>query len=162
MTEPIPPWHPPLAATSRALLELLRAILGWETQFRAASPLQVLSDITAGGELAWVRPLTALIADVDHALERPQSLSERHAGAIGADVRRLLGADPAVDEGSAEFLEKYRPLLQATPAIAIAHGAALRAARALPSESDDETERLHARHAWNELRRHHRSVPRQR
>jgi hypothetical protein len=48
-------------------------------------------------------------------------------------------------------------LLQAHPAVAIAHAAALRSIQALPQESKDESERLHAQHQWNERRRLMRS-----
>jgi hypothetical protein len=35
----------------------------------------------------------------------------------------------------------------------MAHAAALRALQALPPEAANESERLHARHQWNERRR---------
>ena len=51
------------------------------------------------------------------------------------------------------FLEHYRALLQSDPAVAMAHAAALRALQALPAEATNQSERLHARHQWNERRR---------
>ena len=47
----------------------------------------------------------------------------------------------------------YRALLQTDPVVAMAHAGALRALRALPAEAESESERLHARHQWNERRR---------
>ena len=44
-------------------------------------------------------------------------------------------------------------LLQTDPAVAMAHAAALRALQALPAEATNQSERLHARHQWNERRR---------
>ena len=52
-----------------------------------------------------------------------------------------------------DFLAHYRALLQTDPAVAMAHAGALRALRALPAEAASESERLHARHQWNERRR---------
>src|SRR2546430_17313116 len=37
--------------------------------------------------------------------------------------------------------------------ISMAHAAALRALQALPAEAENQSERLHARHQWNERRR---------
>ena len=51
------------------------------------------------------------------------------------------------------FLDHYRALLQSDPAVTMAHAAALRALQALPPETGNESERLHARHQWNERRR---------
>ncbi|MBV9723784.1 MAG: hypothetical protein JO299_01300, partial [Gammaproteobacteria bacterium] len=55
--------------------------------------------------------------------------------------------------------EHYRALLQTDPAVAIAHAAALRALQALPPEPANQSERLHARHQWNERRRFQRMGP---
>jgi len=41
-------------------------------------------------------------------------------------------------------------LLQTDPAVAMAHAAALRALQALPAEAANQSERLHARHQWND------------
>jgi hypothetical protein len=51
-------------------------------------------------------------------------------------------------------------MLQTDPAIAMAHADALRAVKALPPEADNEADRLHARHQWNERRRFLRLGPR--
>ena len=71
--------------------------------------------------------------------------------AIGAHARELLsgGSTPAEEE----FLGHYRALLQADPAVAMAHAGALRVLKTLPLEAENESERLHARHQWNERRR---------
>jgi hypothetical protein len=58
--------------------------------------------------------------------------------------------------GEQAFLDHYRALLQTDPAVAIAHAAALRALQALPPEPTNQSEKLHARHQWNERRRFQR------
>jgi hypothetical protein len=47
-------------------------------------------------------------------------------------------------------------LLQTDPEVAIAHAAALQAIRKLPPETDNEGERLHARHQWAMRCKHRR------
>ncbi|HEY6825023.1 MAG TPA: hypothetical protein VI195_11315, partial [Steroidobacteraceae bacterium] len=56
-------------------------------------------------------------------------------------------------------LARLRALLQTDPAVAIAHATALRALQALPAEPANQSERLHARHQWNERRRFLRMGP---
>ena len=60
--------------------------------------------------------------------------------------------------GERAFLERYRALLQADPAVAIAHSQAVQALRTLPPEAASEAERLNAHHQWNERRAHLRAV----
>jgi len=47
-----------------------------------------------------------------------------------------------------EFLGRYRPLLQTSAALASAHGELKRLLDALPPESQNSSEKLHARHVW--------------
>jgi len=95
--------------------------------------------------------LYRLIADLDHALAYAQELPASESAAIGAHARELLTGGGAPAEQA--FLDHYRALLQTDPAVAMAHAAALRALQALPREATNESERLHARHQWNERRR---------
>jgi hypothetical protein len=153
------PWLESLSALSAALQTVLGALLEAERRLAPpASPLERLQMITSDPAWAWLQPLPGLIADVDHALAHVRDLPESEAAAIGAHARELLagGGGPAEQQ----FLQHYRGLLQSDPAVAMAHAGALRAASALPPEADDQAERLHARHQWNERRRFLRLGPR--
>jgi hypothetical protein len=146
------PWLGQLREGSAALQTVLGALLETEAHFAPpASPLERLQQITTSPEWLWLQPLYRLIADIDHALAHAPDLPATEAAAIGAHARELLtgGQVPAEQE----FLAHYRALLQTDPSVAMAHAGALRALRALPAEAGNESERLHARHQWNERRR---------
>jgi hypothetical protein len=144
------PWLDLLRESSTALQGVLGALLEAERQFQPpASPLERLQQITTSPEWAWLQPLYRLIADLDHALAYAKDLPASEAAAIGAHARELLSGGA----GEQAFLDHYRALLQTDPAVAIAHAAALRALQALPPEPTNQSEKLHARHQWNERRR---------
>ena len=146
------PWLDGLRESSVALQGVLGALLEAERHFAPpASPLERLQQITTSPEWAWLQPLYRLIADIDHALAYAQDLPASESAAIGAHARELLSGGGATAEQA--FLEHYRALLQTDPAVAMAHAAALRALQALPPEAASQSERLHARHQWNERRR---------
>jgi len=141
-----------LRHASSALQAVLGAVLEAERRFGPPStPIERLRRITQDAEWAWLRPLYGMIADIDHALAYAEALPASEAAAIGAHARALLTGGEAPIEH--DFLERYRSLLQADPAVTMAHAAALRALQALPPEADTAAERLHARHQWNERRR---------
>ncbi len=145
------PWLEQLRESSTALQGVLGALLEAERHFQPpASPLERLKQITTSPEWAWLQPLYRLIADLDHALAHVKDLPASESAAIGAHARELLTGGGAASEQA--FLEHYRALLQ-NPSVAIAHAAALRALQALPPEPGNQSERLHARHQWNERRR---------
>jgi hypothetical protein len=145
------PWLAQLRASSEALQGVLGALLEAERHFSPpASPLERLKQITTSPEWAWLQPLYRLIADLDHALAYARELPASESAAIGAHARELLTGG---DSGEQAFLDHYRALLQSDPAVAMAHAAALRALQALPAEASNQSERLHARHQWNERRR---------
>jgi hypothetical protein len=146
------PWLDSLRASSAALQGVLGALLEAERHFSPpATPLERLQQITTSPEWEWLQPLYRLIADLDHAVASAADLPASESAAIGAHAREMLtgGGMP----GERAFLEHYRALLQSDPGVAMAHAAALRALAALPPEAADESERLHARHQWNERRR---------
>lgn len=146
------PWLDHLRESSMALQGVLGALLEAERQFQPpATPLERLQQITTSPEWAWLQPLYRLIADLDHALAYAKDLPASEAAAIGAHARELLTGGGG--GGEQAFLEHYRALLQTDPAVAIAHAAALRALQALPPEPTNQSEKLHARHQWNERRR---------
>ena len=146
MTVPDPNCVPALREASGALQNLLRIVIDVERRFGPArSPLALLADITTNPQWAWLQPLYRLIADIDHAIDSDE-LPASEIAAIGAHARALLSGVGAPIEQA--FLDRYRPLLQTDPEVAIAHGTALQALRRLPPEPDNEAERLHARHQW--------------
>ena len=149
------PWLDRLRESSGALQSVLGALLEAERHFAPpASPLERLREITTSPDWVWLQPLYRMIADVDHALAYAEDLPESESAAIGAHARELLTGGGAADDQP--FLEHYRALLQTDPSVAIAHAAALRALQAMPPEASSESERLHARHQWNERRRFQR------
>jgi len=146
------PWLERLRESSVALQGVLGALLEAERHFAPpTSPLERLQQITTSPDWAWLQPLYRLIADVDHALAYDKELPASESAAIGAHARELLTGGGAPED--LPFLEHYRALLQSDPAVAMAHAAALRALQALPAEPANQSERLHARHQWNERRR---------
>ena len=152
---------PPLQAledASRALRALLGVVISVERRFGSEqSPLALLRQITEDPQWQWLRPLYQLIADVDHAAHEGD-LPITEVAAIGAHALALLSGVGAPVEQA--FLERYRALLQTAPEVAIAHSTALQAIRKLPPETDNEAERLHARHQWA-MRCQHRRRARQ-
>ncbi len=131
---------------SRAMRGLLGVIIAVERRFGSPqSPLALLRRIIDDPEWQWLRPLYQLIADIDHAAHE-EELPATEVAAIGAHALALLSGKGAPVEQL--FLDRYRALLQTDPEVAIAHSAALQALRKLPAETDNEAERLHARHQW--------------
>jgi hypothetical protein len=139
---------------SRALRGLLGVVIAVERRFGSQqSPLALLRQIMEDPQWEWLRPLYQLIADVDHAAHEGD-LPITEVAAIGAHALALLsGVGAPVEQ---VFLERYRSLLQTDPEVAIAHATALQAIRKLPPETDDEAERLHARHQWAMRCKHRR------
>ncbi len=151
------PWLADLRESSTALQAVLGAVLEAERRFAPpASPLERLRQITTSPQWEWLQPLYRLIADIDHALAYANHLPASETAAIGAHARELLSGTGAPSEQA--FLDHYRALLQADPAVTIAHAAALRTLQALPPESANQSEKLHARHQWNERRRYLRTT----
>lgn len=139
---------------SRSLRNLLGVIIAVERRFGSRqSPLALLKQIMGDPQWQWLRPLYQLIADIDHAAHE-RNVPGYEAAAIGAHATSLLSGVGAPIEQ--DFLERYRALLQTDPEVAIAHSAALQSIRKLPPETDDEAQRLHARHQWAMRCKHRR------
>lgn len=153
------PWLLLLRESSTALQAVLGAVLEAERRFEPpTSPLERLRQITSSPEWEWLQPLYRLIADIDHALAYANDLPASETAAIGAHARELLSGTGAPAEQA--FTDHYRALLQADPRVTIAHAAALQALQTLPQESTSQSEKLHARHQWNERRRYLRTPQR--
>ena len=108
--------------------------------------LALLERITNDPAWAWLRHLTSLIAEIDHALAGEQRISGEEGAHVASRVRSLLlGLGDHVNE---PFLQRYRTLLPFHVALASLHGQVRRLLEQFPAPSDDESERLHARHVW--------------
>ena len=145
-----------LDAVSRKLQELYGAVLSAERRFApSGAGLELLDRLMNDPAWAWLRPLSSLIAEVDHALAQDAELSAMEGAAAAAHIRGLLfGEGDLVDN---EFLTHYRSLLQLDHKLASTHGELRALVRKLPDESPNESERLHARHQWA-MRRKHRGM----
>jgi hypothetical protein len=142
-----------LEEVSRKLQQLYAATLNAERRFApSGAGLELLDRLMNDPAWAWLRPLSTLIAEVDHALAQDGELSELEGAAAAAHIRGLiLGEGDLLDEG---FLTHYRSLLQLDHALASTHGQLRQLMKALPEESPNESERLHARHQWAMRRKH--------
>jgi hypothetical protein len=136
-----------LEQVSRKLQQLYSAVLTAERRFApSGAGLELLDRLMNDPAWAWLRPLSSLISEVDHALAQPEELSSVEGAAAAAHIRGLIfGEGDLVDQ---EFLTHYRSLLQLDHALASTHGELRSLMKALPAESPNESERLHARHQW--------------
>jgi hypothetical protein len=143
-----------LEEISRKLQQLYTAVLNAERRFApSGAGLGLLDRLFNDPAWAWLRPLSSLIAEVDHALAQDAELSAMEGAAAAAHIRGLILGEG--DLQNQEFLEHYRSLLQLDPALASTHGELRKLLKALPDESPNESERLHARHQWAMRRIHH-------
>jgi len=147
-----------LEEVSRKLQQLYSAVLAAERRFApSGAGLALLDRLMNDPAWAWLRPLSSLIAEVDHALAQPAELSSMEGAAAAAHVRGLIfGEGDLVDEA---FLTQYRSLLQLDHALASTHGELRKLMQSLPAESPNESARLHARHQWA-MRAKHRPTSR--
>jgi hypothetical protein len=136
-----------LEAVSRALQAVHKQILEAEGAYlRGRGGLELLDRLISDAEWAWLRSLSSLIADLDEALAKDTDLTPGEAAAAAGHVRALVfGLGEPRDEA---FLNRYRPLLQASAALASSHGELKGLIDALPPEPQNESEKLHARHVW--------------
>ena len=153
MTEAKSPLSLDLEAVSRALQAVHQQILEAEGAYLPGrGALTLLDRLINDPEWAWLRALSKLIADLDEALAAPEALTPGDAAAAAGHVRALIfGLGEPRDE---QFLNRYRPLLQESAALASAHGELKRLIGALPPEPLNESEKLHARHVWAMRRKH--------
>jgi hypothetical protein len=123
--------HPDLEAVSRALQSLHGQILEAEGAYLPGrSSLALLDRLINDPAWAWLRALSHLIADLDSKIAEPDELAPDDVAAAAGRVRALVfGLGEPRNE---EFLDRYRPLLQLSPALASAHGELKRLVDALP------------------------------
>ena len=129
-----------MQSLSRILLEIHTQILDVK---RRSDPglrgVPGMNRLIRDPEWAWLRSLSSLIADVDHAVASKDPLTAAAAQAF-ADLARgvLLGQG---DRSDAAFLAQYRPMFQDNAALASVHGELKRLLDRMPAESVKELER---------------------
>ena len=107
-------------------------------------PGYLLRLLTEDPYFAWLHPMSELIVDLD-ALLAQELLPPGTVAGVRMEVNRLTQA------GGSPFWEKYAPLLQSEPQVAVAHGRLRQALKALPSAAAEE---MHARKEWATPRVH--------
>jgi hypothetical protein len=119
---------PTLAAVRDAVLAVHRALLeterlAWERMNgRVAGNLEVLRLAIEDPWFAWLRPLTALIAAMDEALQDQGPEGEARIAPILTEAATLLHPDA---DGS-DFQQRYDEFVQRAPDVAVAHGRLMR------------------------------------
>jgi len=116
-----PESHARSAVLRHALLELHRLIVAFERadyerragEGNAAAFLRILVEDEA---YAWLRPLSALIVQMDEETETPAAGAE---STLLDETRALLKPDPA----GTPFQARYAWLIEQSPDVAYAHGA---------------------------------------
>lgn len=110
-----------------ALLEATRR--DYERDFgRVSDAATLLKVVTTEPAFAWLRPLTAAIADADALLADAEAMPPGHARVLLSAIGQLLSADL---EGT-EFQRRYCAVIQGSPDVAVAHGRAVGRLRRTP------------------------------
>lgn len=141
----------------RALTERVRRDYERE-QHCLLSPGEFLHLLISEPRLAWIRPLSELMVDLDVFLQADPSPTGDEAAAVRTEVDRFIAPEPGETlESFAAFARQYWPYINDDPQIAMAHARVQQAIEGLPeAASVNEAEELHERHRWAELRRHRR------
>ncbi|HUP48939.1 MAG TPA: hypothetical protein VNA04_09140 [Thermoanaerobaculia bacterium] len=119
-----------LRNASRALIPLHRALIEAAKADYAfayepvAHPTQLFRLVSEHPFFAWLKPITALIVEIDELARRDFDLAE--AAAVADRLDRLFG--PVPDQ---EFASRYVPILQREVDVAVGHAAVRKAAAAL-------------------------------
>ncbi|WP_175940036.1 hypothetical protein [Caballeronia sp. BCC1704] len=105
----------PLLALHRAVLAHLRH--AHEGEFGPVSPGEFLQIVINGSAYRWLSPLSTLIAALDDVLDDDEATPDARLGHAKAVIGmfRAETRDPA-------FAERFLPLLQESPEIAVAKG----------------------------------------
>jgi hypothetical protein len=132
---------------SRKLQELHSHVLAAERQFHPElSALALLDKLTNDPHWAWLRVVSSLVAEIDHVLASDHVPTADDVAVVATRIRGMLFGEEDLREE--DFIERYRPLLQLDPAIASIHGQLRGYLKNVAPESENESERLHARHQW--------------
>jgi hypothetical protein len=120
MSEPQPLTLKPLR---QALLALHKALLEAERRRyerlhgRVEGAGRLLQLLLHDPWFAWLRPLSALVVQIDELLEAEEPPEPRALAALRDQVRTLL----TPDEGGEGFGEQYHDALQSSPDVVLAH-----------------------------------------
>lgn len=143
-----------LEALSRKLQQLHSLALAAEKQFHPVmGEWELLDKLMNDPAWAWLRPISALIADIDHVLAQAEPPTEYDVAVVAGHVRELLAGQ---GEANQAFAERYIPLLQQAPELVGAHGQLKLWLKSAPVEAADEADRLHRRHQWAMRCKHQR------
>jgi len=113
------------AAVRRQVLALHRTLVEIERRdFERAhgrqSPAALLHNLIHDVTFAWLRPLTAILAQIDEVSESPEAEAAMKASVT--ELRDLVRPD----EAGNEFQRRYAALLQQHPELVVSHGALVR------------------------------------
>jgi hypothetical protein len=115
----------------RALLLVHRALLQVERMEyegehgRIEGNSEFMRLVLQAPRFAWLRPLLALVVEIDELLAAEGLANEDQVRALVAQARECLRPDEHGDR----FQQRYFELLQEAPAVVIAHGEALKLLR---------------------------------
>src|SRR5216683_6566002 len=125
---------PALLEVAEALREVHRALVAatraaYERDVGpAGGPGHLLRLLTEDPYFAWLHPMSELIVDLD-ALLAQEILPPGTVAGVRMEIDRLARA------GGSPFWDKYAPLLQSDPKVAVAHGRLRQAIKALPEKT---------------------------
>jgi len=147
-------WRVPieeLAARLRTLHGALMAIEreAYERRHGPVTSTQLLHLLVSDAAFAWLRSMSALMADIDALLDR-KAIAEEDAVAVRLELDRLLTETPP-------FSTEYLARLQQSTQLAVDHGRVREAMSRLPAAAvEDQADLLHRRHQWAEHWKHKR------
>jgi hypothetical protein len=104
----------PLLALHRGVLAHLRA--KHEAEFGPVSPGEFLQIVINGSDYRWLAPLSTLIAAIDDVLDDDEATVDTRIAHANAVI------DLFSDKRDAAFAERFLPLLQESPDIAVSNG----------------------------------------
>jgi hypothetical protein len=105
----------PLLALHKSILDHERA--SYEKEFGPTTPAAFLQVLINGSAYRWISPLSTVIANVDETLDDADASAEDRIAAAQAVVGLFSPGEPA-----SAFLERYLPMLQASPVVLHEHG----------------------------------------
>ena len=147
-------WRVPIEELAARLRTLHSALMAMEREAyeRRHGPVtrtQLLHLLMSDAAFAWLRSMSALMADIDALLDR-KAIAEEDAVAVRLELDRLLTETPP-------FSTEYLARLQQSPHLAVDHGRVREAMSRLPAAAvEDQADLLHRRHQWAEHWKHKR------
>src|SRR3954447_3305241 len=103
-----------LETLSAKLRQIYSLVLATEREFdRSPGGLALLDRLVNDPAWAWLRPLSSLNAEIDHALAQAQPPTVYDHAVVAAHIRGLIAGES--DLRHDPFLDRYRPLLQLNP-----------------------------------------------